>query len=387
MVSAGPEDVTVPDGLRQDVGAAADGEAWLRRLPALVDRARTRWGLRLDAPFPSGRAAWTAPARTRDGEDAVVKIVFPHAEAAGEAAALRAWTGTGAAAELLDHDGEAWTLLLRRCRPGHGLEEDRALREQRVEGRLQLAGELLGQLHAAGLPASTATGVAVVPAQPGDAVEPDESSLAIMLGLANGAVMLGQPGGTAPGDATGAVMPGEPGAAVEPCGTAIAHLATTAAANAELLRERTHRHAATLEADPGLLGEAAGLLEDLPGTASRTVLLHGDYNPGNLLADDDGARRRWVTIDPKPALGDPAFDPWPLLSQVGEPFAEDNPGGVLRVRLRALCAAAGLEPDRVAAWSMARACESALWRMAVGGDRDGALEELAQARTWARLAG
>jgi len=317
---SGPEPVTIPAGLAQQVGSTDAGAAWLRRLPSLVDRARTRWGLRLGEPFPSGVAGWTAPARTRDGEDAVVKIVFPHDEAAGEATALRLWSGRGAA-ELLDHDADAWTLLLRRVRPGHGLEEDRELLERRVEDRLAVAGELLGLLHA--------------PAPSADSLAP---------------------------------------------------LTAYAERLANLVRERGPRVGRALDADPGLIAEAAALLEELPATAGSAVVLHGDFNPGNLLADDATGARVWLAIDPKPMVGDPAFDPWPLLSQVGDPFREESPTGVLRARSRIVCAAAGLDASRVAAWATARAVESALWRAAEQGDRTAAVEELGQARIWSRLA-
>jgi streptomycin 6-kinase len=55
---------------------------------------------------------------------------------------------------------------------------------------------------------------------------------------------------------------------------------------------------------------ARGLLRELPPTAGRRVLLHGDFNPGNVLAGRTGT---WVAIDPKPMIGDPAYDLWPLL--------------------------------------------------------------------------
>ena len=318
----GPGPVPVPETLAREVGSTDDGAAWLTRLPTLVDRARTRWGLRLGDPFPHGAAAWTAPARTRDGEDAVVKIAFPHEEAAGEATALRLWSGRGGP-ELLDHDPETWTLLLRRVRPGHGLEEDRELLERRPEDRLACAGELLGLLHAAPVP---------------------------------------------------------------PSADALATLASHAEHLATLLRERGQRHGRALGADPGLVAEAAALLEELPATAGSAVVLHGDFNPGNLLADDSTGTRTWVAIDPKPMVGDPAFDPWPLLTQVGEPFREESAAGVLHSRSRLVSAAAGLDASRVAAWAMARTVESALWRAAEQGDRERAVEELSQARTWSRLA-
>ncbi|GAA1636875.1 aminoglycoside phosphotransferase family protein [Georgenia ruanii] len=317
-MTAAPDAVAVPPALRRGSGATDDGAAWLTRLPDLVDRARTRWGLRLEAPFPAGTTAWTAPARTADGSDAVVKIVCPHPEAAAEAAGLRAWAGRGAA-ELLDHDAGTWTLLLRRARPGHGLEADPELAERRPAVRVDLAAELLGRLHA---------------------VDRADD---------------------------------------------VPKLADLAADQAALLRERGQRFAGPLGADPGLVADAAALLEELP-RGGRRALLHGDLNPGNVLADDGAGRRRWLAIDPKPVLGDAAFDAWPVLTQVGEPFAEEDPVGTLRAHTRVLCATAGLETDRVAAWALARSCESALWRAAKQGDRDGARAELAQARAWARLA-
>jgi streptomycin 6-kinase len=312
--------VPVPAALGE-LGGTAAGRTWLRELPRLVDEARTRWGLRLGAPFTAGRTAWTAPARTRRGEDAVVKVVLPHVEAAGEADALELWAG-GAAAELFDHDG--WTLLLRRCRPGHAIEEDPRLREERVEVRLEAAASVLARLQ----------------------VDPPSNRPDTIRDL-------------------GAVTPDL----------------------AARLRERTQRHGADLKADAGLLAEAADLLDHLPGGATRATLLHGDLNPGNLLADDDGAARRWVAIDPKPLVGDPAYDPWPLLAQTADPFREPSPASELRTRTRLVCAVAGLDRDRVAAWALARTCESAFWRAAELGDRAGALAELEQARVWSRLAG
>ncbi|GAA4422529.1 aminoglycoside phosphotransferase family protein [Georgenia halophila] len=313
---------TIPDALARQVGSAADGAAWLERLPHLVEGARERWGLTLGDPFPSGAAGWTAPARTADGADVVVKIVFPHDEAVGEAIALRLWCGNGGP-ELLDHDAEAWTLLLRHLRPGHGIEEDPALLEARVENRLEIAGELLGRLQGAS----------------SDGLE-------------------------------------------------LVRLADYTTNLADILRDRTQRHGPSLGADRGLLVEAANLLEELPTeyTASGASLVHGDFNPGNILADDATGTRTWVAIDPKPMVGDPAYDPAPLVSQVADPFRQEDAVTLLRTRTRVVGGASGLDPARVAAWAMARAAESALWRADQLGDREGALAELDQAHLWSRLA-
>jgi streptomycin 6-kinase len=59
------------------------------------------------------------PARRGD-EQVVLKIQWPHEEAAHEADALRLWNGEGAV-RLLAHDGEKHALLIERCSPGTSL--------------------------------------------------------------------------------------------------------------------------------------------------------------------------------------------------------------------------------------------------------------------------
>jgi streptomycin 6-kinase len=119
---AGPA-VTGPFPIPRALAEAAAREGrsgWLDDLPGLVGRAAATWSLTLDPPFqPGGATAWVAPCRGPDGADLVLKVVWPHADAAAETAGLRAWDGDGAV-RLVDAatlDG-APTLLLERCRPG-----------------------------------------------------------------------------------------------------------------------------------------------------------------------------------------------------------------------------------------------------------------------------
>jgi len=108
----------LPTELRRGlVGFGDDGRRWVEELPGRIERLRRRWGLDLGPPFePGGVTSWVAPA----GTDAVLKVVVPHREADHEAAALRAWDGTGAV-RLLDEDPGENALLLERCRPGTAL--------------------------------------------------------------------------------------------------------------------------------------------------------------------------------------------------------------------------------------------------------------------------
>lgn len=107
--------------------------------------------------------------------------------------------------------------------------------------------------------------------------------------------------------------------------------------------------------DPGLFALGVQLLRSLPGSADRTVVLHGDFNPGNVLSAGD----RWLAIDPKPMTGDPAYDPWPLLEQIDDPFQHPTP--VLRDRVHLIAGELDLDPDRIVQWSIARCVETALW--------------------------
>jgi streptomycin 6-kinase len=72
-------------------------------------------------------------------------------------------------------------------------------------------------------------------------------------------------------------------------------------------------------------------------------LLHGDLHAGNVLRAEGG--RGLVAIDPRPCLGDPAFDAvdWVLAAGGGEQ--------AVRQRIDWLANhAAGPDPDRVWAW-------------------------------------
>lgn len=103
---------------------AADTEpplrGWLTTVPDTVRDVEERWHLEVGEPFqPGGQTAWVAPARSRGGDDLVLKVAWRHEEAAHEADGLRGWRGDGAvrlhAAEEFD---DTIALLLERCVPG-----------------------------------------------------------------------------------------------------------------------------------------------------------------------------------------------------------------------------------------------------------------------------
>jgi streptomycin 6-kinase len=133
--------------------------------------------------------------------------------------------------------------------------------------------------------------------------------------------------------------------------------------------------------DRGLARDGLALLRTLPHDTDVAVVLHGDANPGNLLLDEGHG---WVAIDPKPMLGDPAYDPWPLVTQLGDPFRDPDAGQVLAHRYELAAGLLGQSSPRLLAWSVARAVEMALWQDAHG-DAGGAAATFARVRVLADL--
>jgi streptomycin 6-kinase len=110
--------------------------------------------------------------------------------------------------------------------------------------------------------------------------------------------------------------------------------------------ERRTAEAPVLGLDPGSARLGLQLLRTLPGTADREVLLGTDLHAGNILAAE---REPWLMIDPKPYLGDPAYDVGQHLINCPERLRTD-PAGTAR-RLADLLE---LDPDRVLQWLFAR---------------------------------
>jgi streptomycin 6-kinase len=109
--------------------------------------------------------------------------------------------------------------------------------------------------------------------------------------------------------------------------------------------EETLRSSA-LWSDAGLVRDGLFLLGELPRTAKESVLLGTDVHAGNVL---EAQREPWLVIDPKPFVGDPAFDATQhLLNCTGRLRAE--PLGTIR-RFAELLA---VDSERVRLWMFAR---------------------------------
>lgn len=104
--------------------------------------------------------------------------------------------------------------------------------------------------------------------------------------------------------------------------------------------------------DPGLARAGIEILRELPKTADRSVLLSTDLHAGNVLASRRGP---WLVIDPKPFVGDPAFDPVQHMLDCDERLATDPAG--LAQRMAELLE---LDRGRVRLWLFARCAQESL---------------------------
>ena len=265
--------------LPRNLEIAAEGEGrqeWLATaLPAALGQARRMWSLTVGEPFqPGGQTAWVGPARDAAGAGLVLKIGWPHADAAHEADGLRAWAGQGAVRLRAAHDfGDATALLIERCVPGTPLSRRPEPEQDTV------VAAVLRRLW----------------------IQPER-------------------------------------------GHPFPSLQLMCRRWAEEFEERTGADQVRL--DPGLARAGIALFRELPATASNHVLLCTDLHAGNVLA---AGREPWLAIDPKPYVGDPAYDPLQHMLNCGERLRSD-PYGLAR-RMAGLL---GLDPGRVLLWLFAR---------------------------------
>jgi streptomycin 6-kinase len=99
--------------------------------------------------------------------------------------------------------------------------------------------------------------------------------------------------------------------------------------------------------DAGIVREGLRLFEELPRSASKEVLLATDLHAGNVLR---ARREPWLVIDPKPFVGDPAYDATQHLFNC-EVRLRSDPEGTIR-RFADLL---GVDHEGVRLWTFARA--------------------------------
>lgn len=99
--------------------------------------------------------------------------------------------------------------------------------------------------------------------------------------------------------------------------------------------------------DVGLVREGLNLFRDLPRSTTGEVLLATDLHAGNVLRAE---REPWLVVDPKPFVGDPAYDATQHLFNCRARLRSDPEGTI-----RGFAEVLGIEHERVRLWTFARA--------------------------------
>jgi streptomycin 6-kinase len=100
-----------------------------------------------------------------------------------------------------------------------------------------------------------------------------------------------------------------------------------------------------VQLDSGIVRAGIELFRLLPESADRQVLLATDLHAENILAAE---REPWLAIDPKPHVGDPAYDP--LQHMINCDGLVADPVGLARRLAESL----ELDPQRLLLWLFAR---------------------------------
>lgn len=111
------------------------------------------------------------------------------------------------------------------------------------------------------------------------------------------------------------------------------------------------RLAGTSGLDVVMVRAGIELFRDLPASAASEVMLFTDLHAGNVLAAE---REAYLAVDPKPYVGDPAYDVVQhLLARPG--LTQDPLGSAAR-----MAALANLDSARVRLWLFSRCCVEAV---------------------------
>lgn len=115
-----------------------------------------------------------------------------------------------------------------------------------------------------------------------------------------------------------------------------------------------------------LVHEAVESIRELVPTQPEHVLLHGDLRLGTIVAARGGI---WLAAEPKPLVGERAFDVVSLLRDGPQALTSDRTAGLERLQHRfdLLSERLGLNRKRLQRWAVAASVDDALWAFE-GGD-------------------
>ena len=161
----------------------------------------------------------------------------------------------------------------------------------------------------------------------------------------------------------------------------------------ELMVDRAREWSASILSDFAAMGgpfdrklaeQASELFGEMAGSADERFLLHQDFHHSNVLS---ARREPWLAIDPKPIVGERAFDIGAFLRNPGpEILAMPDPKAFTARRIDQFAAELELDRDRITGWALAQAVELGLWSLSVG-QREWGEWEIACAELLAALIG
>lgn len=291
--------------------AGIGGDTWLAGLPQLAARFAAAWDLTADGAPWFGENALVIPVMRAGQEPAVLKLTWPHVEARHEHLALRAWDGRGAV-RLLAASPADQVLLLER------LDGSRDLTSLPILEACEEIGRLFTVLDRPPLPQ-----VDTVASK----AERWQEELA---------------------DAG----PSVPRRLTEQARSALDDLLADAPP-ARLVHEDLHdmNVLAPLEGPRDTGAHAIGA-----GTSSPRSSSPGRDSKG------DTARGAWLAIDPKPVAGEWAYAVAPIVWNREDAAAHAHSLRThVRLRAEVVADAAGLDLDRVQAWTLVRLTVNAVW--------------------------
>jgi streptomycin 6-kinase len=120
---------------------------------------------------------------------------------------------------------------------------------------------------------------------------------------------------------------------------------------ADELPRRWERHGRPVPRE--VLEEAVALCAELGDSQPELVVCHQDFHGGNVLSVAGGG---WLAIDPKPLIGERAFDLASLLRDRRPALLSGpHPERVVRERLEQLCGELEVDRERARGWALVHA--------------------------------
>jgi len=145
----------------------------------------------------------------------------------------------------------------------------------------------------------------------------------------------------------------------------------------ESVAERTGRQSGPMEsyradAEAGeLVAAALAARDQLLAGPGETLLLHGNFRQGKVLAGD---RAPWLAVGPEPLVGERAYDLARLVRDRVEDLVASSAGAsAARRRVNKLADALDLDRERLRGWTLFRAVESATRALTAGRRADAEL--------------